>query len=366
MKNAYKSLVAAGVGLYLLFAPADGEAFYVSQKEAQKAGIKTSEITKTKLPMGDKVSYKGHIEDSETFDDIAKRVHEWAEDFFGTRLSYRTTRKILSDFNYYRNIELPSMSVPCKYQFMMNYVEELQKEIEQCGKPGPAEKDLEFLKGKIQELEKLYEQDIVDLRGKYEQHDKRIGDLESRISAKEKHYDMKVEAEEREPEFAQPPVVERYQGSVSFIIGQPGWIPGLPYLYGFWGPSIYYLDGGYWRYWGWLEPFGHGFRARRHHDGRFFDYHGPSHWQHSYGRGFQGHGFRGAPRNFRAHPQQNFQGRNFCPPQNLGPHPGRSFREPQVIPRSGGSFRNFGNQGGRSFVPNPAPPQNRGMGRGYR
>ena len=73
MKNTYKVLGAAGaagLAAYLSFVPLNAEAFYVSQKEAQKAGIKTSEITKDKLPMGDKVSYKGHTENDETFKKI--------------------------------------------------------------------------------------------------------------------------------------------------------------------------------------------------------------------------------------------------------------------------------------------------------
>jgi hypothetical protein len=373
MKNKYVGYAfGTALGIAIALGPELGEAFYVSQKEAQKAGIKAGEITKTKLPMGDKVSYKGHLEGSETFDDIAKHVHEWAEDFFGTNLSYRTTRKVLADFNYYRKVEMPSLSVPCKYQFMMNYIQELEKEIGQSGKPGPMEKDMEFLKGKLQELEELYEQDISELKEKYKNHDKRIEELEKRPAVKEYDRKSRLEMEDMEPEerlgsmegrYAQPPVAGYGYGEV--IFGQPGWFPFVPYPYVIWNGSIYcreYFGNTFrWRYWGMFDDYGHGFRARRH-DGKFFDFHGPRSLFRDYyreNRGFSRDNFRGGQ-----HPNQQFnqdrghqqrRQQNFCDPGFKG-MPRNNFQAPGRQQNFQGRGlntqpRNFGNQGNQNFMP---------------
>ncbi|MCJ7816426.1 MAG: hypothetical protein MUP55_01090 [Candidatus Aenigmarchaeota archaeon] len=351
MKNKYLGYaLGTALGIGIAFAPEQGEAFYVSQKEAQKAGIKTSQITKTKVPMGDKVSYKGSLENDETFNDIAGRVHEWAEDFFGTDLSDQITRKALASFNSYRKVEMPLVSVPCKYQLMVNYVRELEKEmIEQRGKPGPMEKDLEFLKGKLGELEKLYEQDIEELREKYTEHEKRIKELEKRPGQKDysaeidelwkENEELREMLESMEGGYAQPPPVEGYGSYGGIIFGQPGWFPDLPYPYLLLSGSIYcgvpFGDSFYWRRWGWLDYYGGGFRARRR-DGRIFDYHGPrslfrdyysghhglpdgKHWEKG-GKDFDSHDRhrRESPREFERHKIE---------------HPGDRDRHPRELPR---------------------------------
>src|SRR4030042_1799926 len=247
MKNTYKVLGeagAAGLAAYLSFVPLNAEAFYVSQKEAQKAGISRKDITKDKQPMGDTVSYKGTLEDKETFNDIAERLNNWAQDFFGTELSEQRTKDVLAEFNSYKKVEMPDIKVPCKYQFTLNYVKRLEKEIEKAGKPGYTEKDLEFLKGKLHELEELYEQDITELKEKYNDHEKRIEELESRPEQgdysreiedlRKENRELREMIEGMEGGYAQPPAgeageydqptVEGYTNGGEVVYGRPRWV----------------------------------------------------------------------------------------------------------------------------------------------
>ena len=301
MKNTYKALGTMGsifAAGYLAFAPVNADAFYVSEKEAQKAGISRKDITKDKQPMGDTVSYKGYLEGDETFNDIARRVNNWAEDFFGAELSEEMTRGVLSEFNSYRKVEMPLVSTPCKYQFMMNYVKQLEKDVAKTGKPGYTEKDLEFLKGQLHELEELYEQDITDLKERYNDHEKRIQELES--SPEQKDYSGEIEELKKESnelremikgmegayaqpvveeggEYAEPPEVEGYPSGGEVVYGQPTWFVGVPYPYIILNGSIYERywigDTFRWRHWGWLDFYGDVYYARGL-DGRIHYYQG--------------------------------------------------------------------------------------------
>jgi hypothetical protein len=262
MQNKHVGYIAGGfLAAALAFVSGEAQAVQPDYNSLRAAGITREQFEGNKRQgkyiMPDKEHWEGALEPGENFDNFAKGSQKWAEDFFARKFSDKRFRNALESYAKTRNIKPTKVASPCKLQFLADYTQELEKE--------------------LQELENLYEsrdKEFAELREKDRRQDSRIKELEERPIPGQKDYSqemdeledeiqyLKDELESLKSVYAQPPAEEGYGGLV-----QPGYVVGaLPaYPFGV-GPIFeYYVWGGSIFCW---DSFHHGF----HYFGRLRDY----------------------------------------------------------------------------------------------
>jgi hypothetical protein len=297
MQNKTAGYIGGGLILTAVaFGAGDANAVTPDYKSLKKAEISVQQFENNKKQgkyiMPDHDHWTGYYEPGESFDDFVRGSQRWAEGsdgFYARKFNERRFRNALEGYAKTRDIDIEKMvASPCKHQFMADYTQEVEKDLEELeGKYKSLKDDV----GKLRE-KKDYSEDIARLERDYiERMGKIVDEMEYLEGELESLKDVRI----------QPPPEDTYAGSVEV---QPGYVfvNVLPvYPYGVWGPIFeYYVVGGSIFRW---DPLWYGFC----YYGRFGDYYWDS--PGKIWRMREGHG----PGHHRSRFSEFFRGRNRPP-----------------------------------------------------